>query len=94
MTKKLITNKSIFKDREKEANFWEKHFTEAWAAGKTGKVEFAKNLSETVNIRLDKPTLTIVRSEAKAKGLGPTQLIRMWIMEKIGEKYNPRPGLS
>ena len=89
MTKRLVPDKSIFKNREKEAKFWEKHFAEACTVGKTGKAAFAKNLSETVNIRLDTITLTIVRSEAKAKGLGPTQLIRMWIMEKIGEKYNP-----
>lgn len=82
--KKTIPDDSIFRDREKEAKFWEEHFDEAWAAGKPIKVKFAKNLSETVNIRLDPVTLTSVRKEAKAKGLGPTQLIRMWIMERVG----------
>ncbi len=86
MTKKSIPDVSVFKDREKEASFWEEHFDETLASGKSSEVSFAKNLSETVNIRLDPTTLTTVRNEAKAKGLGPTQLIRMWIMEKVSEK--------
>ncbi|HVF69820.1 MAG TPA: CopG family antitoxin [Xanthomonadales bacterium] len=77
-------DKSIFKDREKEAKFWEKNYKEAWKNGKPVKIKFAKNLSETINIRLDPQILGAVRTEAKKKGLGPTQLIRMWIMEKTG----------
>lgn len=89
-TKKNLPDQSIFKDREKEARFWEKHFNNEFASGKPSKVTFAKNLSETLNIRLDPETVTVVRNEAKAKGLGPTQLIRMWIMEKIaGKSINP-----
>lgn len=85
-TKKTVPNTSIFKDREKEARFWEEQFDNEFAGGKAQKTTFAKNLSETLNIRLDPATVTVVRNEAKAKGLGPTQLIRMWIMEKIGGK--------
>ena len=83
--KQITPDKSIFKDRDKEAKFWEEHFDEALVAGKPIKVKFVKNLSETLNIRLDPTTITEVRERAKAKGLGPTQLIRMWIMEKVGE---------
>ncbi len=79
-------NTLVFKDRDKEAHFWEEHFDEALTNGKPQKVNFAKNLSETLNIRLDPDTIKIVRDEAKLKGLGPTQLIRMWIMEKVGGK--------
>jgi len=82
---------SIFTDRIKEADFWEKNYKETWKTGKPINVKFAKNLSETLNIRLDPETLNVVRDAAKAKGLGPTQLIRMWIMEKIGK--NP-PQIS
>ena len=81
-----VPDKSIFKDREKEAKFWEENYKETWKSGKPVKVTFAKNLSETLNIRLDPATVNIVRNEAKAKGLGPTQLIRMWIMEKVSGK--------
>lgn len=77
----------IFKDRDKEAKFWEENFDETWKRGKPVKVIFAKNLSENINVRLDTPTLNVVRTQAKEIGLGPTQLIRMWIMEKT-RAYN------
>ncbi len=85
--KKLIPTANVFKNRKDEAKFWETHFDTAMAQGVSKEAVFAKNLSETVNVRLDSKTLKSVRSEAKSKGLGPTQLIRMWIMEKIGRKY-------
>ena len=81
---------SVFKNRAKEADFWEKHFDKAWTRGKSTKVTFARNLSETLNIRLDPGTLYNVKNQARKKGLGPTQLIRMWIMEKI-EGKNTQP---
>lgn len=79
-------NKSIFKDREKEAKFWEENFDNVWR--KPIKVKFAKNLSMTLNIRLDPQTLGNVRKQASKKGLGPTQLVRMWIMEKMPGNNN------
>lgn len=81
-----MPDKSIFKDREKEAKFWETNYRKTWKEGKPVKVKFARNLSVTLNIRLDPATLTTVRNQAKKKGLGPTQLIRMWIMEKVSDK--------
>ncbi len=76
-------DKSIFKDRDKEAKFWEEHYRETWKTAKPIKVTFAKNLSSTLNIRLDPQTLSRVRSRAAKDGLGPTQLVRVWIMEKL-----------
>jgi antitoxin component of RelBE/YafQ-DinJ toxin-antitoxin module len=38
-----------------------------------------------INIRLDPKTIDYVRQEADRKGIGPTQLIRMWIKERINE---------
>lgn len=83
-TKKTKPSKITFQNREKEAKFWEENFKDEFAAGKQTEVDFAKNLSETINIRLDPETIATVRSKARAKGLGPTQLIRMWILEKLG----------
>lgn len=76
-------DESIFRDRDKEAKFWEENFDAAWKLGKPIKVKFAKNLSATLNIRLDPQTLGRVRTRAAQNGLGPTQLIRVWIMEKL-----------
>lgn len=93
-TRKSIPENSVFKDRGKEAAFWEKHFDSAWKAGKPVTVKFAPVLSETINIRLDPKTLGQIRNKALKKGLGPTQLIRMWIMERlqIGRGYSPIAG--
>ena len=82
-SKFTIPDESIFRDREKEAKFWEEHFDEAMKAGKPIKIRVARNLSETLNMRWDTPTLNRVRKAAKQKGLGPTQLIRMWVIEKL-----------
>lgn len=83
MKKQDNVDESIFQDREKEAKFWEENFDQAFVSGKSTKVALAKNLSESINIRLDAKSLHIVREQAREKGLGPTQLIRMWVMEKI-----------
>ena len=88
-----IPDKSIFRDRKKEAEFWEKNYKETRRKGKPIKVTFARNLSESINIRLDSESLKVVRNQAKEKGLGPTQLIRMWIMEKVGGKHIGAAGL-
>ena len=85
--KKILPDESIFKNRDKEAKFWEENFDKTFASGKSIKVKFAKNLSESINVRLDSESLNVVREKAREKGLGPTQLIRMWIMEKIGGKH-------
>lgn len=87
-TTKFPPDNSIFKDRDKESKFWEEHFDEAWKKGRPVKVKFAKKLkriylSDSINIRLDPETSSAVRAEARKKGLGPTQLIRMWIMERV-----------
>lgn len=87
-----IPNDKIFKDRGKEAEFWEKNYKETWKKGKSVNVKFAKNLTESINVRLDSESLNFVRNQAKEKGLGPTQLIRMWIMEKINSKHSRLTG--
>lgn len=90
-TKRQIPDDLVFKDRATEAAFWEKNFAQAWADGRPVKVRFAQNLSETINIRLDPKILEKVRVQASQKGLGVTQLIRMWIMEKIGRRNLAQP---
>jgi len=74
-----------FKSREEEAEFWDTHdLTDYWDEFKPVRVRFAKNLSEGITIRLDRETLTELRSRAKEKGIGPTTLARMWILERLG----------
>jgi predicted DNA binding CopG/RHH family protein len=73
-----------FKSREEEAAFWDTHdFTDYEDEFKPVKVHFAQNLSEGITIRFDHQTLTALRNRANEKGIGPTTLIRMWVLEHL-----------
>jgi predicted DNA binding CopG/RHH family protein len=73
-----------FKSRQEEAEFWDTHdLGEYWAEFQPVKVRFAKNLSEGITVRFDPETLNRLRAEAKKKGMGPTTLARMWILERL-----------
>jgi CopG antitoxin of type II toxin-antitoxin system len=64
---------------------------------KTIRARFAKNLSEGLNIRLDPETLAELRIRATGKGVGPTTLARMWILEhlqEIKEREQHHPQVS
>jgi predicted DNA binding CopG/RHH family protein len=73
-----------FKSVEEEAEFWDTHDTTDFEEEfKPVKVRFAKNLSQGLTIRLDPETLEKLRREANEKGIGPTTLVRMWVMEHL-----------
>ncbi|HXS15407.1 MAG TPA: CopG family antitoxin [Candidatus Saccharimonadales bacterium] len=73
-----------FDNREDEAKFWETHsIADLSDELKPVKVRFAKNLSQGITIRFDQPTLHKLREIASNKGLGPTTLARMWILEHL-----------
>jgi predicted DNA binding CopG/RHH family protein len=73
-----------FKTIAEEAEFWDTHDTTDFEDEFTPvKVRFAKHLSEGITIRLDPGTLAQLRSRAHEKGLGPTTLARMWILERL-----------
>jgi hypothetical protein len=55
--------------------------------------KFAKNLSHGLTIRLDPETLAKVRALARKKGIGPTTLIRMWILEDLERLEHQTPQL-
>lgn len=73
-----------FKNRQEMAKWFDTHdMGDYQDEFKTIKVKFAKNLSEGITIRLDPKTLTKLREKAHRKGVGPTTLARMWIMENL-----------
>lgn len=87
INKKRISKIPEFKTIEEEANFWDTHsFSEFWDELKPVKVKVAKNLSDGITVRFDGRALDEIRTRAAKKGLGPTQLIRMWVMEQLGRK--------
>ena len=66
-----------------------------WDELKPVKVRFTRNLSEGITVRLDPETSDKLRTQAHKKGMGATSLIRMWILERLGEQeerqYPPGP---
>ena len=76
-----------FTSREEMAEWFDTHdMADYWDELKPAKVRFAKKLSEGINIRLDPETLEELRAEASDKGIGPTTLARMWILERLKEQ--------
>lgn len=76
-----------FKNREEEAKFFDTHDMANYQHEfNTIDVKFAKNLSEGITIRFDKSTLKKLRGIAHGKGVGPTTLARMWIMEHLSQQ--------
>ncbi len=76
-----------FKNREEEAKFFDAHdMADYQHEFKTVKAKFAKNLSEGITIRFDRTTLGKLRELAQDKGVGPTTLARMWIMEHLRQQ--------
>ncbi|OGY07906.1 MAG: hypothetical protein A2700_01230 [Candidatus Blackburnbacteria bacterium RIFCSPHIGHO2_01_FULL_44_64] len=77
-----------FENREEEAKFFDTHdMADYQNEFKTVRARFAGNLSEGITIRLDPKTLSELRSRAKKKGLGPTTLARMWVLEHLNRQH-------
>jgi len=73
-----------FHTREEEAEFWDTHdVADYWDELKPVKVTFAKNLSEGITVRFDKDTLATIRAQAREQGVGPTTLVRIWVLERL-----------
>ena len=67
-----------------EARFWDTHDISDYRRElKPIKVSFAKKLSDGITVRFNPQTLNVLRSQARESGVGPTTLIRVWVMEKL-----------
>ncbi len=73
-----------FTNKEEEAKFWETHTIAKFEDElKPVAARFSKNLSEGITVRFEQSTLRKLREVAHEKGVGPTTLARMWIMEQL-----------
>ena len=85
---KLYRPKPIppFKTLEEEAEFWDNHDTSL-----LGKVPLLKlpllekEKEEALTVRLQKSVKQKLERIARQKGIGPTTLARMWLVEKLFE---------
>ena len=73
-----------FKTLEEEAKFWDTHTAaDFWDEMKPVKMKFVRPKSQGITVRFGEDTLSSIRHVANKKGVGPTTLIRMWIMERL-----------
>jgi predicted DNA binding CopG/RHH family protein len=71
--------------------FWDTHdVSDYWDELKPVKLRVSKNLSKGITIRLDEETLETLRQQAHKKGIGPTTLARMWILERLQSNSAPQ----
>ncbi len=75
-----------------EAEFWDTHDTTDYDWEPVA-VQFGKNLSRGITVRFSSDTLAQLRKTAHERGVGPTTLARMWILERLrAEKADTRTG--
>jgi hypothetical protein len=73
-----------FKSLEEEAEFWETHSTTEFEDEfKEVRVRVARPLSHILAVRLDARTIDRLAEVGRAKGLGPSTLARMWLLERL-----------
>jgi hypothetical protein len=77
-----------FKSLEEEAEFWDKHspleFEDEWVEVK--RVKVARPLGHILAVRLDARTIDRLAEVGRAKGLGPSTLARMWLLERLEQE--------
>ena len=84
--KKIIRPKPIkpFKTLEDEAEFWDTHDTSM--LGEVPLLELPlleKEKVESLTLRLQRSIKRKLEKTARQKGIGPTTLARMWIVERL-----------
>ncbi len=80
-----------FKSRKEAARWFDTHDLANYQDEfKTVRAHFARNLSQGITIRFDSETLKQLRDQAHKKGIGPTTLARMWILEHLAESDRTR----
>lgn len=77
-----------FKTVEEEAEFWDTHSTAEFEDEfeEVQDVRFVVNRGrpkKAITVRVDQETLSILANQARAQGIGPSTLIRMWILERL-----------
>ena len=76
-----------FKNIEEAAEFWDTHDSSEFEdefEDVTGQVKFViSRPKKAITVRLEEDTLTSLRQKAQEKGVGPSTLARMWILEHL-----------
>ncbi len=76
-----------FKSREDEAEFWETHSTTEFEDEfEEVKLQVARPLIHTLAVRMDARTIDRLAAVGRKKGLGPSTLARMWLLERLDQE--------
>lgn len=81
-----------FKTLDKEANFWDTH--DLSLALKNPRTPFSKlpllekEKEAVMTIRLQRSVKKSIEKIARSKGVNPTTLSRMWLIEKLQQQYS------
>ncbi len=72
-----------FKNLEEEANFWDSHSVVDDIDEGTIVGFHRANKDRTLSVRFAEKDIQTLRREAFRRGIGPTTLARMWLLEKL-----------
>ncbi len=72
-----------FRSREEEAEFWDTHSPLDYGPWEEVKLEVARPLGHVLAVRLDAQTITTLGRIGRKKGIGPSTLARMWLLERL-----------
>lgn len=72
-----------FNTYEEEADFWDTHSPLDYGSWKEVKLEVVKPLIHILGVRLDAKTIDQLSKLSSQMGVGPSTLVRMWVMEKL-----------
>ena len=77
-----------FKSLEEEARFWETHSTIEFEDEfvEVKRVKVARPLAHILAVRLDAGTIDRLAAVARSKGVGPSTLARMWLLERLEQE--------
>jgi len=73
-----------FKSRQEEAEFWDTHDTTEFEDEFVEvHIKVAKPLVHVLAVRLDAKTIDRLAAVGRKKGIGPSTLARMWLLERL-----------
>ncbi len=83
-----------FASYEEEAMWWDEHDSADYQDELTTvDVRFVRpaSLTSGLNVRFDPDTLRQLRERARSMGIGPTTLVRMWVLERLRAEGGKAP---
>ncbi len=76
-----------FKNLDEEADFWDTHSTTEFEDEFVEvELKVARPLIHTLAVRMDAKTIDRLAAVGRKKGIGPSTLARMWLLERLEQE--------